>query len=64
MVPVTQGLAFANIETLVLAFLRGRSELTGIPTVARLPADYSGTSAATGPIWRLPDSANTNYFNG
>ena len=46
MMPIVQVLAFANIETVVVAFLQGRSELTGIPVGARLPTDYDGTSAA------------------
>lgn len=39
-----QPLAFSNVESLLLAFLSGRTELAGIPVVLRLPADYDGLS--------------------
>jgi len=37
---------FPNVETLLAAFLSGRSELAGVPVVVRLPAGYDGTSPA------------------
>lgn len=38
-------LVFANVESLTIAFLRGRPELAGIAVAVRLPIDYDGTSA-------------------
>jgi hypothetical protein len=43
---VEQPLLFSNVESLVVAFLGGRSELSGVRVVVRLPADYDGTSRA------------------
>lgn len=41
-----QPFTFFNVETVVVAFLRGRAELAGIPVAVALPADYDGTSPA------------------
>jgi|SRR3954468_254648 hypothetical protein len=35
---------FSNVETLLVAFLGARSELTGVPVAVRPPAGYDGTS--------------------
>lgn len=40
-----QPLGFVNVESLVTAFLQGRTELGGVPVAARLPSDYDGASA-------------------
>jgi hypothetical protein len=44
--PVEQPLAFANVESLVVAFLGGRAELNGVQVLLRLPDDYDGRSRA------------------
>jgi len=39
-----QQLAFPNVESLLIAFLGGRSELAGVTVAAHLPAGYDGVS--------------------
>jgi hypothetical protein len=41
---VGKPLQFANVESLVVPFLRARAELAGTPVDVRLPADYDGAS--------------------
>jgi hypothetical protein len=43
---VAQPLVFSNVESLLVAFLGGRTELSGVRVVVRLPADYDGLSRA------------------
>jgi hypothetical protein len=42
----SQPLTFPNVESLVVAYLGGRSELAGVAVGVRLPAGYDGKSPA------------------
>ena len=43
---VAQLLQFSNVENVVVAFLAGRPELSGVGVAVRLPPDYDGASRA------------------
>jgi hypothetical protein len=56
-----QPLAFSNVESLLVAFLGGRSELAGIPVVLRLPPNYDGL-ARTVVITRVGGEFTTDDY--
>jgi hypothetical protein len=44
--PAEQPLAFPNVETLLVSFLTGRRELSGVAVGVRLPPDFNPASRA------------------
>jgi hypothetical protein len=43
---VARSLVFSNVESLLVTFLGARAELSGVPVVVRLPANYDGLARA------------------